>query len=167
MGGNGDDDFGARFTALWKMRGFPSRAECLRQAKLEPMTVARWQRGETRPQARLLERLADVLGVSTDVILGRAPMPTSLPPFGSAEEEGAIAELRQILAESGAALTKADEEWLRSAPNYRRMSVGALLDAIRANRSGMTEAQRVAAAEATSEARDQFAAWGGKPKDKR
>lgn len=164
------DDFNARFTRLWKMRGFPSRAACLRHAKLEPMTVARWQRGETRPQARLLERLADTLAVSTDVILGRAPMPESLPRIDQEEdavEEGPLAELRQILAESGRPLTREDEAWLRAAPNFRRMSVGSLLDAVRANRTGMTEPQRKASTEATEAAREQAEQWGVTPKGKR
>ena len=36
-------------------------------------TVAMWESGENRPSLTNLEKLADVLGVSIDAILGRDP----------------------------------------------------------------------------------------------
>lgn len=162
-----DDGFGERFATLWRMRGFPSKAEFCRYAGLEPITVRRWERGETRPRAAQLEVLADALGVSSDVILGRAPMPDSLPRVAIDEASDAIDELRATLAETSRPLTAAEALWLQAAPNFRSMTVGSLLDAIRAQRSGMTEAQAKASTEATDAARRRAEEWGVKPRKKR
>ena len=38
---------------------------------ITPQSVGKWERGEAYPQASLLPKLADILGVSIDALYGR------------------------------------------------------------------------------------------------
>ena len=145
-------EFKARLTALWKMRGYRSRADFLRAADLQAMTVTRWERGESAPHIDLLKRAADALLVSVDVLLGRAPMPSHLPRIDQGEGD-ALRQLRAMLGPDSQP-SEADIVWLKRAPRFHAMSAGDLLDALRTQRSGMSSAQAAASREATEDARE-------------
>lgn len=63
-------EFGERLRRLAKARGL-TQAQIAEQMGVGAGRVAHWWRGENGPTIQLLGRLADVLDVSTDVLLGR------------------------------------------------------------------------------------------------
>ncbi len=142
--------FKQRLTALWKMRGFRSRAQFLRTAQLENQTVARWEQEATAPQVVLLQRAADALCVSVDVLLGREPLPSILPRVDQ-DEHTALAEALEILGADKP--TAAQIRWVQSAPDYRTMTAGQIIDALRSQRVRMTAQQIDASRTATEAAR--------------
>ena len=50
-----------------------SQRELVERIGISGPAVAMWESGENRPSLTNLEKLADVLGVSIDAILGRDP----------------------------------------------------------------------------------------------
>ena len=60
---------GRRLKRVRKMRGLGQR-ELADQAHISFQTVGHCERGETYPQANVLRSMAQVLGVSTDYLLG-------------------------------------------------------------------------------------------------
>lgn len=57
-----------------KMRGL-NQDELAELARLNRVTVAKYESGKIEPGANALSRIADVLEVSVDVLLGRSPDP--------------------------------------------------------------------------------------------
>lgn len=60
---------GRRLKRVRKMRGLGQR-QLADQAHISFQTVGHCERGETYPQANVLRSMAQVLGVSTDYLLG-------------------------------------------------------------------------------------------------
>jgi transcriptional regulator with XRE-family HTH domain len=64
----GGEDFAQRLRSLRKQRNL-SQAELAKLVGLHYIHVGRYERGEARPSADTLKRLADALGVSSDYLL--------------------------------------------------------------------------------------------------
>jgi len=69
--------------------------------------VDHWEKGRTEPSLASMRRIAELLGVSIDFLLGVRDEPTSEAPRG-------LAGFLERLAPPD--LTEHEEEWLRSAP---------------------------------------------------
>ena len=58
-----------------RLRARLSQSELARRMHVSPAWISHLERGSRLPSARLLVRLADALGVSTDYLLGRTRQP--------------------------------------------------------------------------------------------
>lgn len=65
---------GERIRELRK-RANLTQAELAERINAHPVTIAKYETGKHQPSVEALERLADALGVSTEVITGRADKP--------------------------------------------------------------------------------------------
>jgi transcriptional regulator with XRE-family HTH domain len=59
--------------AIRSARGLSQKQAAL-QAGINPMTLCRYERGETEPTQRIACSLADVYGVTLDQLAGREPI---------------------------------------------------------------------------------------------
>jgi transcriptional regulator with XRE-family HTH domain len=71
-----------RLKALREERGWSQR-ELSRHCGLSLSAINFYERGEVEPSAKHLKKMAEVLGVSTDYLLGLSDYPTA--QFGSSE----------------------------------------------------------------------------------
>lgn len=85
----------------FRKRAKLTQSELAERVGVHPVTIAKYELGKHQPSVDALERLSDALGVSTDVITGRADKP---------EEKDEAWEIR---------------ERLRKDPNYRTLIVAA------------------------------------------
>ena len=90
--------------------------------------VDRWEKGRTAPGRQYLSRLASLLGVTVDALIGPEASP------GLAEEPEALVEFLHFYAPAD--LTDREVAWLRQAPLEDEPTPGDYLDLLRALRRG-------------------------------
>ena len=77
------DNFGERLAALRKERGM-SQEELAEKLQLTRQTISKWETGASTPDLELLARLAELLDISVDGMLGREVRPVAkkkMDPF--------------------------------------------------------------------------------------
>lgn len=83
---------GARLAALRKAAGL-SQAELARAIGVPQSNLAYWETSTKPPSSDVLPKLADVLGVHVEVLLGREPVAAPRSP-------GPVGKLRQVFDEA-------------------------------------------------------------------
>jgi transcriptional regulator with XRE-family HTH domain len=112
---------------------------------VQSWTISRWESGGQIPGGDRLKTIAAALGVTPDWLTGAT----------AAERVDVLAD-NEMLAAVREMTGATDEElrWLASSPRFHRATVGSLIDALRADRQGMTPEQAAASREATERHRD-------------
>ena len=98
--------------------------------------VDHWEKGRTEPSLASMRRIAELLSVSIDFLLGVRDEPSSEAPRGLA---------RFLEALAPADLTEHEEEWLRSAPVDAREATPEDYQRLLENLRGMGATPRVPA----------------------
>lgn len=80
------DDLGLRIKFA-RLRKRLTQAELAEKLNIHPVTIGKYERGENRPDPEMLRRLADILEVSTDFLVGRTNDPSPVPSSLDADVE--------------------------------------------------------------------------------
>ncbi|ACX51844.1 transcriptional regulator, XRE family [Ammonifex degensii KC4] len=82
----GTDDLGLRIKFARLRKGL-TQAELAQKLNVHPETLGKYERGTNRPDAETLRKLADILEVSTDFLVGRTNDPSPIPSSLDADVE--------------------------------------------------------------------------------
>jgi transcriptional regulator with XRE-family HTH domain len=137
---------GARIAEAREKAGI-KQTDLARAIGVEPWTISRWENGRQTPRGSTIAAIAKALGVDAGWIAGEeARAEEGGDPIAESETLAAVREM------TGA--TDAELRWLAASPRFHRATVGSLIDALRADRQGMTPEQAEASREATERHRD-------------
>lgn len=76
MSSPSERSFGSNLQSLRELRGL-TQAELGKRAGMAAASISHFETGQRTPSLESLVKLADALGVSVDVLLGRAPVESS------------------------------------------------------------------------------------------
>lgn len=108
-------------------------------------TVSNWESGEISPKVDNLKALSELLGVSTDYLIGISDKPAlepkkNMPSFGDTEEEGKLLIAFRLLNADGQREVFNYLEYILTKPEYKPVSPSKTPDqhrlALEKNRAG-------------------------------
>lgn len=142
-------DFGKRVRELQKASRFKTRTALIEALGVAPMTLYRWEVGDTKPSASDLMKLADLLGTKPEGLFASVGGPIALASEVESEWTTIFRELHESLGESPsagkAARMQAVIEGTRLLSAIRRHSAAA--ETLAFATSHGSEVQRAVAAE--------------------
>lgn len=104
-------DFANRFKILRKEKGY-TQQQIADLCFLDKSTVCRWEKGDNYPNQQTQSKLADLLGVSIDYLMGRTDMRMISFPSDGVIEYPVIGSVR-----AGMGGNVVSEDWVDLVPN--------------------------------------------------